>query len=181
MPAGPELRTERLLLRRWRAEDLEPCAAMNTQAEVVEHLPSSFSRAESAAFRERIEHSFERRGYGLWAIELIGREPFVGCAGLLDVGADLPFAAAVEVGWRLAYEWWGRGLATEAAAAAIAYGFEELGLTELLAYTARRNERSRRVMARLGMRHDRAEDFLHPALGPEDPLAPHVVYRLARA
>lgn len=181
MHAGPELRTERLLLRRWRSEDLEPCAAMNAEPVVVEHLRGRYWRADSAAFIAQMEHSFDQHGYGLWALELIDEAPFVGCVGLLNVPAELAFAPAVEIGWRLAGPWWGRGLATEGACAVVGYAFDELRLSELVAYTARRNERSRRVMERLGMRRDAAEDFCHPALAREDPLAPHVVYRLQAA
>jgi RimJ/RimL family protein N-acetyltransferase len=152
---------------------------MNAEPQVVEYLPRPYSRAESAAFIAQMEHSFEERGYGLWAVELTGRAPFVGCVGLLELRGELPFAPGVEIGWRLARPWWGRGFATEAASAAIAHAFTELALSELVAYTARRNLRSRRVMQRLGMRRDAAEDFCHPALAPGDPLAPHVLYRLA--
>jgi ribosomal-protein-alanine N-acetyltransferase len=151
---------------------------MNSEPDVVEHLPRPYSRAESAAFIARMERSFAEHGYGLWALELLGEAPFVGCVGLLEVRPELPFAPAVEVGWRLAREWWGRGFATEAASAAVAHGFGELALPELVAYTARRNERSRRVMQRLGMHHDAGKDFCHPALAAGDPLAPHVLYRL---
>jgi RimJ/RimL family protein N-acetyltransferase len=175
---GPELRSERLLLRRWQAEELEPCAEMNADPQVMEHLPRPYSRAESAAFIAQMEHSFDEHGYGLWALELIGEAPFVGCVGLLDVRHELPFAPAIEIGWRLARPWWGRGFATEAASAVVAHAFGKLALRELVAYTARRNERSRRVMQRLGMRHDADEDFCHPALAAGDPLAPHVLYRL---
>lgn len=151
---------------------------MNAEPLVVEHLRAPYSRAETAAFIAQMEHSFEQRGFGLWPLELAGEAPFVGCVGLLEVPGELPFAPAVEIGWRLAGPWWGRGLATEAASAVIGYAFEELRLSELVAYTASRNERSRRVMGRLGMRHDAGEGFSHPALPSDDPLAPHVVYRL---
>jgi RimJ/RimL family protein N-acetyltransferase len=175
---GPELRTERVLLRRWRASDLEPCAALNADPRVMENFPAPLSRRESAAFIERMEGCFEDCGYGLWAVELPGEAPFIGCVGLLAVGSDLPFAPAVEVGWRLARAHWGAGLAGEAASAAIAFAFDRLQLSELVAYTAERNERSRRLMDRLGMRHDPAEDFLHPSIAADDPLAQHVLYRL---
>jgi RimJ/RimL family protein N-acetyltransferase len=175
---GPELFTQRALLRRWQAGDLEPCAAMNADPLVMEHFPALLSRRDSAAFIARMERSFEDCGYGLWAVELPGEAPFVGCVGLLPVGEDLPFAPAVEVGWRLARSHWGRGLAAEAASAAIAFAFDRLRLRELVAYTAERNERSRRLMQRLGMRRDPAADFAHPELPVGHPLAPHVLYRL---
>jgi RimJ/RimL family protein N-acetyltransferase len=176
--AGPELRTERALLRRWQARDLDPCAAMNADPRVMEHFPAPLCGRETAYFIERMESSFEDRGYGLWALELPGEAPFIGCAGLLAVGNELPFAPAVELGWRLARAHWGMGLAREAASAAIAFAFDHLGLRELVAYTAERNERSRRLMDRLEMHHDPAENFLHPGLPSAHPLAPHVLYRL---
>jgi RimJ/RimL family protein N-acetyltransferase len=152
---------------------------MNADPEVMEHLARPYSRAQSAAMAFAMKRSFTDRRYGLWALELPEQAPFIGCAGLLDVREELPFAPAVELGWRLARPWWGSGLATEAASAAVGYAFGELGMGELVAYTASRNERSRRLMERLGMHHDPAEDFLHPALPRDDPLAPHLLYRLA--
>jgi RimJ/RimL family protein N-acetyltransferase len=176
---GPELRTERLLLlRRWQAGDLAPCAAMNADPLVMEHFPALLSRGETAAFIERIEGCFEDCGYGLWAVELPGEAPFVGCVGLLPVDNDLPFAPAVELGWRLARAAWGMGLACEAASATIAFAFDRLRLRQLVAYTSERNERSRRLMDRLGMRHDSARDFAHPGLPEGHPLAAHVLYRI---
>jgi ribosomal-protein-alanine N-acetyltransferase len=151
---------------------------MNADPCVMENFPAPLSRRESAAFIGRMESCFEDRGYGLWAVECSGEAPFIGCVGLLPVGNDLPFAPAVEVGWRLARAYWSAGLAKEAASAAIAFAFDRLRLRELVAYTAERNERSRRLMERLGMRHDPAEDFAHPGLTLGHPLAPHVLYRL---
>jgi RimJ/RimL family protein N-acetyltransferase len=177
VPAEPELRTERLLLRRWGVKDLEPCAAMNADDAVMEHLPATQSRAETAAFIERLEASFDECGYGLWVVELRGEARFVGCVGLLSVEPELPFAPAVEIGWRLARDFWSRGIATEAATAAINYGFQELALPTIVSFTAERNLRSRNVMARLGMLHDESEDFSHPALPLEHRLSPHVLYR----
>jgi len=86
----------------------------------------------------------------------------------------------VEIGWRLAAEYWGAGLATEGAREIVRCAFEELGLPELVSFTATRNERSRRVMAKLGMTHDATENFDHPRLPAGDPLLRHVLYRLTR-
>jgi ribosomal-protein-alanine N-acetyltransferase len=177
---GPRLRTERLLLRRWRAEDRAPFAAMNGDAEVMEHFPATLSYGETVTAIERIEATFEERGYGLWALELPREEPFIGFAGLAPVGGELPFAPAVEVGWRLARVFWGRGLASEAAAAALAFAFGELDLPEVVAFTARGNLRSRRVMERLGMRRRPSEDFEHPLLAEGHRLRAHVLYRIDR-
>jgi RimJ/RimL family protein N-acetyltransferase len=177
----PHLRTERLLLRRWQPRDREPLAAMNADAEVMEHFPATLSAEQSAAAIARFEACFEAHRYGLWALELPGQAPLIGFAGLAPVDpVDLPvaFAPAVEVGWRLARAFWGHGYATEAAAQAIAFGFQRRGLRELVSFTAARNLRSRRVMERLGMRRDPSEDFDHPWLGEHDELRRHVLYRL---
>jgi RimJ/RimL family protein N-acetyltransferase len=172
------LRTERLLLRRWRETDVEPFAEMNADPIVMEYFPATLSRAESVALIERSERWFDDRGYGLWAIELIAGEAFVGFTGLAPVDEALPFAPAVELGWRLAHAHWGRGIATEAASAAARFAFETLELPSVVALTAANNVRSRMVMERLGMHRDPVEDFIHPKLPAGDPLAPHVVYRL---
>ncbi|MGD0453910.1 MAG: GNAT family N-acetyltransferase [Solirubrobacteraceae bacterium] len=178
MGSQPQLRTERLLLRRWLATDLEPLAAINADAAVMEHFPAPLSAVDSAALVERIERCFDERGYGLWAVEVREQRALAGFVGLAPVDAELAFAPAVEVGWRLARPYWGRGIATEAAIASIAFAFDELGLPSLVSYTAARNLRSRRVMERLGMRRDPAEDFIHPGVPAGHPLAPHVLYRL---
>jgi RimJ/RimL family protein N-acetyltransferase len=175
---GPQLRTERLLLRRWRPEDSEPFAKMNADAAVMEFFPAPLSRADSDAMLERIERCFEQHGYGLWAVEIAAERKLAGFTGLQPVERELAFAPAVELGWRLSAPCWGRGIATEAASAAAAFVFQALELPQLVAYTAAVNTRSRRVMERLAMRHDPAEDFSYPGLPAAHPLAAHVLYRL---
>ena len=177
-PAGPQLRTARLVLRRWRAADLEPFARINADPAVMEHFPATLSAAESAALIERIERCFDERGYGLFAVQVPGEAELIGFVGLAPVAASLPFAPAVELGWRLARPYWSRGLAREAAEEVIGFAFQRLRLTSLVSFTTAGNLRSRQLMERLGMRCEPAEDFLHPDLPAGDPLAPHVLYRL---
>lgn len=179
-PRGPvpQLRTERLLLRDWRADDRDAFAAMNRDPRVVEHLLGPLSRAESDALVQRIQQCWRELGYGLWAVERADRGCFIGFAGLWPVAFDAPFTPAVEVGWRLAAEHWGRGFATEAAREALRHGFSVAGLTEIVSFTAVGNVRSQRVMQRLGMRRDRAGDFDHPAVPSGHPARAHVLYRL---
>jgi len=172
------LRTERLLLRRWQEADIEPFAAMNADPMVMEYFPATLSPAQSSALIERSERWFDDLGYGLWAIELAADTTFAGFTGLAPVDDVLPFAPAVELGWRLAHAQWGRGIATEAASAAARFAFDVLELPSLIALTAVTNVRSRRVMQRLGMRRDPVEDFIHPKLPAAHPLARHVLYRL---
>ena len=144
----------------------------------MEYLPATLSPEESAALIERIERSFTERGYGLFAVELPGEAELIGFVGLAPVGDALPFAPAVEIGWRLDRSYWGRGLAAEAARAVVRFAFGELRLASLVSYTARGNLRSRRLMERLRMRREPAEDFEHPELPQRHPLAAHVLYRL---
>lgn len=171
-----ELRTERLLLRQWRDDDLDAFAALNADPEVMRHFPRTLSRAESDTLASRQRTLIAERGWGLWAVE--APEGFVGFVGLSEPRFEAHFTPAVEVGWRLARRGWRKGYATEAARSVIAFGFGELGLEEIVSFTYAGNERSRGVMQRLGMTHDPADDFEHPLLPEGDPLRRHVLYRL---
>ncbi|NNL67045.1 MAG: GNAT family N-acetyltransferase [Myxococcales bacterium] len=171
------MRTERLLLRAWRESDLEPFARLNADPVVMEHFPAPLGRTGSDELARRIGTGIERDGYGLWAVETPDL-PFAGYVGLAAPRFEAHFTPAVEVGWRLAREAWGRGYATEGARAAVAYGFGTLGLSEIVSFTVPRNVRSRRVMEKLGMTHDPADDFDHPALLADERMRRHVLYRL---
>ncbi|HUR77353.1 MAG TPA: GNAT family N-acetyltransferase [Acidimicrobiales bacterium] len=170
------METERLILRRWRDADRSPFAALNQDPEVMEHFVSPLTRAQSDDFVDRIEAHFDAHRWGLWAVEVVDSGAFIGYVGLWPPN----FMPAVEVGWRLCKESWGRGYATEAARAAIDDGFERLGLDEIVSFTAVANVRSRRVMQKLGMQRDPAEDFDHPNVAEGHPLRRHVLYRLRR-
>jgi RimJ/RimL family protein N-acetyltransferase len=178
--AEPELRSRRLLLRRWRDEDRAPFAALNADPAVMEHFRATLSRQESDALVDRIEAGFEQRGWGLWAVEVPGSTAFVGFVGLNPATFDAPFTPAVEIGWRLAREHWGNGYATEAALTALAFGFDALALDEIVSFTTHANTRSRQVMERLHMQHDSADDFENPNVPEGDPSRAHVLYRLDR-
>ncbi|MFH8405758.1 GNAT family N-acetyltransferase [Streptomyces sp. NPDC018019] len=171
-----ELRTDRLLLRRWQDSDLAPWAAMNADPEVREHLGDLLTREQSDASVERFRAEFDRRGYGWWAVEVRATGEFIGFAGLDRVDDGMPFTG-VEIGWRLARPAWGRGYATEAARAALAFGFDTLALPEILAVTTAANVRSQAVMRRIGMTRNPADDFDDPT-APEGPLRPSVLYRI---
>jgi RimJ/RimL family protein N-acetyltransferase len=151
---------------------------MNADPEVMEHFPAPLDRAASDAMVERIEAGFDRRGYGLWALEVSATGALIGFTGLQPPSFEAHFTPAVEVGWRLARPAWGHGYATEAARAALRHGFTEAGLHEIVSFTTRSNVRSQAVMRRLGMTRDPADDFDHPQLAPEHPLRRHVLYRL---
>jgi ribosomal-protein-alanine N-acetyltransferase len=173
--------TERLELREWRDADLDPFAALNADPEVMRYFPDTLGRAESDALVERVRRHVDEHGYGLWALEVRATGQFVGFAGLALQTFPAPFTPAVEVGWRLARDAWGHGYATEAARVALALGFDELGLDEIVSMTAVGNARSRQVMERLGMTRDPADDFDHPNVPADSPLQPHVLYRLTSA
>lgn len=180
-PAGPTLTTERLVLRPWRQSDLEPMAALNADPETMRFFPAPLTREESDTFVSRMAMSFAHLGTGMWAVEVPGTAPCIGAVGLLHVGFEEHFTPAVEVGWRLAREHWGKGYATEAAREALRYGFETLRLDEVVSFTAAVNLRSRAVMERLDMRRDPAQDFSHPRIPAGHRLQPHVLYRLDRS
>ncbi|WP_435104135.1 GNAT family N-acetyltransferase [Arhodomonas sp. AD133] len=179
MPQPMEFRTERLYLRQWREDDFEPFAALNADPRVMEYFPAVLDRADSDAMAGRCRSLIAERGWGLWAVELRATGEFIGFVGLNEPEPELPVAPCVEVGWRLAFAHWGRGYASEAARGALRVGFEDLGLAEIISFTAVGNRRSRAVMERLGMVAD-AEGFAHPRLPADSPLRAHCVYRLAR-
>jgi RimJ/RimL family protein N-acetyltransferase len=176
-----ELRTERLLLRPWRDEDLAPFAIMNADPRVMEFFPKVYTPLESEDGLCRIRAHFALHGFGLWAVEAPGRAPFIGMIGLAVPTFQAHFTPCVEVGWRLLVEHWGKGYAVEGARAALGFGFERLDLPEIVSFTSATNLRSRRVMERLGMYRTPDDDFMHPSLPDGDLLRPHVLYRLPRA
>jgi ribosomal-protein-alanine N-acetyltransferase len=171
------IRTERLVLRQWREDDREPFAALNGDPVVMEHFPATMTREQSDAFVDFNIATIAERGWGLWAVEADGA--FIGFVGLNEPRFQAHFTPAVEIGWRLARSAWGHGYATEAARAVLAYAFDELKLDEIVSFTTVENRRSRRVMERIGMSRDPADDFDHPNVTDER-IRPHVLYRLAR-
>jgi len=175
----PVLEGDRVRLRAWREDDLEPFAALNADPVVMEHFPATLTRAESDAMvRERVVPHFEEHGFGLWALEIPGSAVFAGFVGLQVPTFESWFTPCVEIGWRLAQPYWGGGYATEAARLALRVGFGRAGLDEIVSFTAPANVRSIAVMERLGMQRDGS--FEHPRLPPGHPLRLHVLYRLSR-
>jgi RimJ/RimL family protein N-acetyltransferase len=172
-----ELRTGRLLLRRWLPADRSAFAALNADSRVMEHFPAVLTPEESGVLAV-IERHFEQHGFGLWAVEIPGVASFAGFVGLAVPRFEAHFTPCVEVGWRLAADHWGCGYATEGALAALAFGFEKVGLSEIVSFTVPENQRSRRVMDRIGMAHNPADDFDHPGL--PGPRRRHVLYRISR-
>jgi RimJ/RimL family protein N-acetyltransferase len=181
LAAEPELLTARLKLRRWVGTDDEPFAALNADPAVMEYFPHLLTRRQSDDLIDAIERGFEQRGFGLWAVEVRATGAFIGFTGLSEPSYETDFTPAVEVGWRLARAAWGKGYATEAARASLAFGFDHLDLDQIVSFTPVGNTRSRAVMERIGMRRDEEGDFDHPKLPRADPLSRHVLYRIDSA
>lgn len=174
------IETARLRLRNWSDDDLAVFAAMNADPRVMEHFPSTMTAEESKAAANRHRQNIESRGFGFWAVEVPGLAPFIGFVGLSVPRFEAHFTPCVEIGWRLAFEHWGKGYATEAARASLAFGFANLKLDEIVAFTVPANRRSRRVMEKIGMSRREADDFDVPNLPEGHPIRRHVLYRLSR-
>ncbi len=173
MTAGSdvELRTERLVLRRWTAGDRPAFRRLNRDPFVMATIGPIMSDEQSDAFMDRIEAGFDERGFGLWCVDLDGDS--IGFTGF-----SVPwFRDGVEIGWRIRSDVWGRGYAPEAARACLADGFGRLGFDEVISFTAATNTKSQRVMEKIGLQRDRTADFDHPSVPPGNPLQPHVLYR----
>ncbi len=174
------IETDRLLLRRWRKSDREPFAAMNADHRVMAFFPKPLSTEASNAFVSRIRQHFDERGFGLWAVEIKDVAPFIGFIGLATPRFNSHFTPCVEIGWRLAARYWGRGYATEGALSALDFAFSSLRMDEVVSMTATGNQRSQRVMRRIGMTRSPDDDFDHPLLAGDHKLRRHVLFRIQR-
>jgi RimJ/RimL family protein N-acetyltransferase len=181
MPTLPKLlNTQRLTLRRWQESDFAPFAAMNADPEIMQYFPAVLNAEQTKTMIEKIEASFDKKGFGLWAIEVNDTKKFVGFAGLSEPNFVAPFTPCVEIGWRVATEFWGQGYAPEAAKEILTDAFKRLNLSEVVSFTAKANSNSIRVMRKLGMTRTPEDDFFHPSIDKEDRLAEHVLYRLSK-
>lgn len=180
MPPAPTLTTARLRLRPWRDADLPALAEMYADPRVMEFMPKLLTREETSAHLDRMREHFEQHGFGLWAVEVLGIADYIGFVGLNKPSFEAHFTPCVEIGWRLAFAYWGHGYATEGAQSALRFGFDTLRLEEIVSFTVPANVRSRAVMHRLGMTHRLQEDFDHLLLPAGHPLRRHVLYRLSR-
>lgn len=174
------MKTERLKLRQWRDDDLPAFAALNADPEVMRYFPALLDTEQSDHMAQLCRDLIATRGWGLWAVEERASKRFIGFVGLHIPAHELPFSPCVEIGWRLAREFWGRGYATEAARCALSYAFEKLALDEVVAFTSVANLASRAVMERLGFTNTHS-NFAHPALALDDPLSEHVLYTLSES
>ena len=174
-----EFETERLRLRQWIESDREPFARLSADPQVMEFFPNLLDRTASDAMVDRVQALISDRGWGFWAAELKADSQFIGFVGLHVPKVDLPCSPCVEIGWRLALPYWGKGYATEAARDVLRVGFDRLNLPEIVSFTATTNRRSYTLMERLGMTRQ-TETFEHPNVPIGHPLREHVLYRLSR-
>ena len=170
--------TERLILRQWKESDLFPFYRLNSDPEVMKFFPALLSREESDEFASEIRLRIEENGWGLWAVEERKSKKFIGFVGLNQPIIELPFSPCIEVGWRLAKEYWGKGYATEAGEKALEYAFVILAVNEVVSFTAAINSRSESVMQRLGLANSHS-NFNHPAVPPHSQLCEHVLYKIS--
>ncbi|MBL8021763.1 MAG: GNAT family N-acetyltransferase [Leptospirales bacterium] len=173
--------TDRLVLRRWLPSDLGPFQRMNADPYVMRYFPSTRTNEESAELLQKTERHFEEHGFGVWALELKATGEWIGLTGAAHVPFEAHFTPAVELGWRIVGKFHGQGYATEAARFTCEFAFKELKLSGLVAFTIPANLPSRRVMEKLGMKHNPAENFNHPLVPPDSPARVHVLYRLSSA
>ena len=173
------IETERLYLRQWQASDFAPFAEMNANPEVMEYFPKLLTTSMSNTIAKKCQSLIDDNGWGFWAVSLKETDAFIGMVGLNNANADMPFSPAVEIAWRLDNDYWGLGYATEAARASLNFAFVELGIEEVVSFTAVINKRSQLVMERLGMTNTQ-ENFYHPMINPNHRLAEHVLYKMTR-
>lgn len=170
------IETPRLILREWQEEDLLPFAKLNADPAVMEFFPSTLSLEQTKTMIETLKKRFATDGFSFFAVELRATGEFIGMTGLNKPAYQTPFTPCVEVGWRIAKEFWNQGYATEAALASLDFGFRVLGLKEIASFTATLNKKSQHVMEKIGMTRDLNGDFDHPNVPKDHPLCRHVLY-----
>jgi len=171
--------TERLILRPWRESDKPAFAKINADARVMEFFPDIYTQERSYGMVDKCNQRLARDGFTFWAAERKDSNAFIGFVGLTTFDSDLPFCPCVEIGWRLAYEHWGNGFATEAARFCLSLGFNQFSLPEIVSFTTLANTRSRHVMEKIGM-VDTKNNFLHPAVDPQSGMQEHCLYHVTR-
>jgi RimJ/RimL family protein N-acetyltransferase len=176
------IRTERLILRNWEERDRDLFFRINSDETVMEFFPFRRDRARADAKMDEIRAENAAKGYGWMAAEIAATGDCIGFIGLHDAEIEpIAPAGSIEIGWRLAPEFWGKGYVTEGAAALLDFGFDTLGKPEIISFAVANNHRSTAVMERLGMRREPSGDFDHPEVPDTHPeLKRHVLYRLSR-
>lgn len=169
------IETERLVLRSWATADLSLFVAMNNDERVMRYFPATLSASETETFYNRIQEEFDKKGWGLYAVEIKSTGEFIGYVGLHEIGFEADFTPGVEIGWRLAADYHNQGYATEAATAVLQLA-KQSGIMHLYSFTAQINAPSERVMQKIGM--IKVGEFAHPKLSAASPLLTHVLYRI---
>ncbi len=172
--------TDRLILRPFEARDRSALVALNADRRVMRYFGRPYTPRETDTQLARFACAQARDGYAFSAVERRSDHQLIGLCGLSWFEADLPFAPATEIAWRLLPDVWGHGYSTEAARAWLRHGFTTLGLEEVVAFAPRINVPSRRVMGRIGMIYNPDGDFLHPDIARDSELNPCVLYRITR-
>ena len=176
------IETPRLLLRNWQEEDRAFFHEINSDPEVMEFFPALRSREESDALMDRIVAMINDDSFGFYALQDKNTGDVVGFTGLMRTDLE-PFMpkGVLEIGWRLAKRYWGKGYVTEAALASLAYAFNERGQDEVVSFAVHNNHRSTSVMQRIGMVNDPKRDFDHPKVPDTHPqLKRHVLYTISK-
>jgi len=174
------IETDRILLREWEATDFSRFAKMNADPLIMEYFPRVLDEVRSKHLFKHFQEHFAKHGYGLYALENKDNHEFMGFVGLNNIEFKAPFTPAVEIAWRLDYDYWGKGYATEAARAVLKHAFEDLKLEEVVAYCVYDNDRAVKVMEKLGMKRDKKADFDYPKLPKGHPLGQHILFRLKK-
>ena len=174
-----QLQSKRVGLRKFTPVDLDDFAAMNADANVMEYFPGPMTREACEAWMMRINDAIDDVGFSFWAAELLATGELIGCLGLSHANFEAPFNPSVEIGWRFHQKFWGQGLATEAATRCLQFAFAEAELVEIYSFTPKINQRSWRVMQRIGM--TQIGEFIHPKVDADHRLQPHVYYKITAA
>ncbi|MBT6094410.1 MAG: GNAT family N-acetyltransferase [Rhodospirillaceae bacterium] len=170
--------TTRLVLRTWHEADFEPLCAINADPRVMEFFPDVQDQLKTKRIIAWLSAHFDEHGYTFFATEEKESGTLIGFVGLANVEFEAHFTPATEIGWRLGFEHWGKGYATEAAIAALSYGFNRFGLPEIVSFAPEKHTHSRRVMEKIGLVRDLTGGFDHPNAPPDSDLQPFVLYRL---
>ena len=173
------LETDRLVIREWRDEDIAPFASLNADKEVMRYFVEPLTYEQSALMVEKVRYVYDEYGYTFYAVEEKCSGHFVGLTGIAPVFFEVDFVPVIEIGWRMARPFWGKGYAPEAARAVLNYARDELGISEIVSFTAELNKNSMRVMEKIGMVRDYDGDFLHPKVPEGHELQEHVLYRFS--
>lgn len=173
-----QLETSRLILRQWKTSDFKSFANLTADHDVMRYFPSVLSQRESDELANKFQTLIAENGWGFWAVELKNTHDFIGFVGLQNLPTQFGFSPCVEIGWRLAKQYWHQGYATEAAQACLKFAFEQLALEEVVSFTAKLNVPSQKVMQRLNMQY--ISEFNHPKLESKHPLASHVLYQISK-